>query len=85
MHHAAHLVGIVQTGIQRFVHGTPPDGYQVDLTPLYAELQARAGQRAARVDALLRQAGLASFELRIGDEEDGYALATHHALALDFP
>lgn len=76
MHHDAHLVGIAQTGVQRFIYGTPPDGVLVDLTQLYADLQADAAQRARHFDALVRQAGLASFEHRIGDEEAGYALAT---------
>jgi nucleotide-binding universal stress UspA family protein len=75
LRHDAHLVGVTQTGILRFIYGTPPDGYLGDLAPFFHDLRALAAERAARFDALVRQAGVASFEHRIGDEEPGYALA----------
>jgi len=74
--HAAHLVGVAQTGILRFLYRTMPDGYLGDLTPLVEELRAAAERRAERFDDLARQAGVACFEHRIGDEEPGYALAS---------
>jgi len=73
--HGAHLVGIVQTGILRFLYGTPPDGYLGDLTSFFADLREQANRLAAHFDALARQAGLSSLEHRVGDEEPGYALA----------
>lgn len=73
--HDAHLVGIAQTDILRYVYGVPPDGYLGDVTPLFDDLRAAAEQHAARFEALARQAGVASCERRIGDEEPGYALA----------
>lgn len=79
--HGAHLVGVVQTGIQRFLYGIPPDGYIGDLTPLFEDLGARARERAARFSDLAAAAGVASFEHRIGDEEPGYALARQAMLA----
>lgn len=71
----AHLVGITQTGIVRYAYGVAPDGWD-DLTPLFEGLRAAAEKRAASFEALVRQAGVASFEHRIGDEESGYALAS---------
>jgi nucleotide-binding universal stress UspA family protein len=71
----AHLVGITQTGIMRYAYGVAPDGWD-DLTPLFENLRAAAEKRAASFEALARQAGVASFEHRIGDEESGYALAS---------
>jgi nucleotide-binding universal stress UspA family protein len=76
LRHDAHLVGVVPTGILRFVHSTPPDGYLGDLTPMFHDLRAMAQQTAARFETLVRQAGVPSFEHRIGDEEPGYALAS---------
>jgi nucleotide-binding universal stress UspA family protein len=73
--HGAHLAGIAQTGILRYVYGVPPDGYLGDATPLFDDLRAAAEGHAARFEALARQAGAGSCEYRIGDEEPGYALA----------
>jgi len=75
LRHGAHLIGAVQTGAERFVRGTPPEGYMRDLTPLIDDLRRQAEQRANSFDALARQAGLASFEYRIDDDDDAYALA----------
>lgn len=74
--HGAHLIGVAPTGILRFVYNTVPNGFHGDLTPVYDQLQAAAELRAGRFDALASQAGLASFEHRVGDEEAGYALAS---------
>ena len=76
LRHDAHLVGIVPTGILRYLYGAAPDGYFGDATPLFEGLRAAAEQGAARFDALARQSGLTVFEHRITDEEAGYALAT---------
>ncbi|WP_036167076.1 universal stress protein [Massilia sp. 9096] len=76
LEHDAHLVGVVQTGILRFVCGIPPDGYLGDMAPLLDDMRASAEQRAAHFDSVARQAGAVSFEHRIGDEDAGYALAT---------
>lgn len=73
--HDAHLVGVVPTGILRYLYGVPPDGYLADMTPLFADLRAAADARAADFETAVRRAGVASFESRIGDEEAGYALA----------
>lgn len=73
--HEAHLIGVAQTGILRYVYGLPGDGYMGDLTPLFDDLRANAQARAERFDTLARQAGVPSFEHRIGDEEPGFALA----------
>lgn len=72
----AHLVGMTQTGISRFIRETTLPGVELgDLTPLFASLREAAGQRAAQFDALAQQAGVASFSHRIDDEEPGLALA----------
>jgi nucleotide-binding universal stress UspA family protein len=74
--HGAHLVGMTQTGISRFIRETTLPGVELgDLTPLFHDLREVAEVRAASFDALARQAGLASFEHRIDDEEPGLALA----------
>lgn len=73
--HEAYLVGVTQTGIMPFAYGVASDGWQ-DLTPLLEDLRSAAARRGASFDALARQAGVASFEHRIGDEEAGYALAS---------
>jgi len=73
---AAHLVGMAQTGISRFIREATLPGVELgDLTPLFEELRESAGQRGRQFDALMRQAGVASFEHRIQDEEPGLALA----------
>lgn len=73
--HDAHLVGMVPTGLLRYLYGAAPDGYFGDLTPLFESLREAAEQRAGRFDTLVRKAGLAAFEHRICDEETGFALA----------
>jgi nucleotide-binding universal stress UspA family protein len=74
--HAAHLIGMTQTGISRFMLEATLPGVELgDLTPLFGELRRSAEQRAAQFDAAVRQAGVASFEHRIDDEEPGLALA----------
>jgi nucleotide-binding universal stress UspA family protein len=78
----AHLVGVTQTGILSFTY--QPAFPEVDLSglsPLFAELQSDAEQRARKFDAMAEQVGLASYEHRIGDEEPGNALATQAVYA----
>jgi nucleotide-binding universal stress UspA family protein len=73
----AHLVGITQTGIAAFIRQMAVPGAELgDLTPLFEQLRDDAQQRAAQFDALVRQAGVASFEHRVGDDDPGNALAT---------
>jgi len=72
----AHLIGMTQTGISRFIRETTLPGVELgDLTPLFANLRDAAGQRAAHFDTLAQQAGVASFSHRVDDEEPGLALA----------
>jgi nucleotide-binding universal stress UspA family protein len=72
----AHLVGMTQTGISRFIREASMPGVELgDLTPLFGELRKSAERRAAQFDEQMRQAGLASFEHRIDDDEAGIALA----------
>jgi len=72
----AHLVGMAQTGIARFIRETTLPGVELgDLTPLFGNLRDAAGQRIARFEAQAREAGVASFSHRIDDEEPGLALA----------
>lgn len=78
--HDAHLVGVAQTAAIRYVYGVAPDGWQ-DPAPLIEDLRAAAARRAARFETLARQAGVASFEHRIDDEEPGYALARQAMVA----
>jgi nucleotide-binding universal stress UspA family protein len=73
----AHLVGVTQTGIDRFIRESALPGIDVGaLAPLFEQLRMDAGLRAGEFDAQVRQAGLASFEHRIGDQDPGNALAT---------
>ncbi len=72
----AHLVGMAQTGIARFIRETTLPGVELgDLTPLFGSLREAAELRAARFDTLVQQAGVASFAHRIDDDEPGMALA----------
>jgi len=72
----AHLVGMTQTGISRFIRETTLPGVELgDLTPLFSDLRALAEARGAQFDGLASQAGVASFEHRIDDAEPGLALA----------
>lgn len=72
----AHVVGMAQTGISRFIREATLPGVELgDLTPLFGELRGSAERRAAQFDEVMRQAGVASFEHRIDDEEPGLALA----------
>lgn len=73
----AHLVGVTQTGIDRFIRDTALPGIDPGvLAPLFEQLRQDAGLRAEQFDAQVRQAGAASFEHRIGDQDPGIALAT---------
>lgn len=75
--HEAHLVGVTQTGIMRYVYGVAPDdGWLGDLTPLFEDMRAAAERRAAHFEALAGQAGVTSFERRVGDEDPDFALAS---------
>jgi nucleotide-binding universal stress UspA family protein len=71
----AHLVGVTQTGISRFVYETAIPGVDLSgLTPLFQQLRAEADGRAQAFDAAATAAGLASFEHVVGDEDPGTAL-----------
>jgi nucleotide-binding universal stress UspA family protein len=73
----AHLVGVTQTGIDRFIRESAlPDVDLGALAPLFEQLRMVAGLRAGQFDAQVRRAGLTSFEHRIGDGDPGTALAT---------
>lgn len=74
--HGAHLVGVTQTGIMRYLYGVGPDTWLGDLTPLFEALRAEAEKHAARFETLAGQAGVTSFERRIGDDDADYALAS---------
>lgn len=79
---AAHLIGMAQTGISSFIREATLPGVELgDLTPLFHELRESAGQRGRQFDALVRQAGVDSFEHRIDDEEPGLALAVQSLYA----
>jgi len=72
----AHLVGLTQTGIFRFLRDAAMPGVDVGgLAPVFEQLRQDAGERAGRFDQRAAQAGVASFEHRIGDEDAGVALA----------
>lgn len=72
----AHLIGTTQTGIARFAGQTAVPGVDLSgLTPLFAQLENEARQRARDFDAAAARAGVASFEHRAGDEEPATALA----------
>lgn len=75
--HRAHLVGLAQTGIGAFIRELALPGADLgDLAPLFAQLRDDAQRCATRFEAAARQAGIASFEHRIGDDDPGNALAT---------
>jgi nucleotide-binding universal stress UspA family protein len=72
----AHLVGVTQTGIDRFLRESALPGIEWEaFAPLFDTLRMRAGVRASEFDAQARQAGVASFEHRIVDETLARALA----------
>jgi nucleotide-binding universal stress UspA family protein len=72
----AHLIGVTQTGISRFIRDALLPGVELgDLTPVFGELREAAERRAGQFDTMARQAAVASFESRIDDEEPGMALA----------
>jgi len=73
----AHLIGVTQTGILRFIREADAPGVDFGgLAPLFEQLRHDAAERAARFDERVRQAGVASFEHRIGDDDAGLALAS---------
>jgi len=74
--HQAHLVGLTQTGILHFIRDAGTSGVDFGgMAPLFEQLRQDAGERAVRFDQRAAQAGVASFEHRIGDEDAGVALA----------
>lgn len=76
--HGAHLTGLAQTGISRFVYESAVPGYDFSgLAPLFEQLRLEAAERARQFDAVVRQTGVASFDHRIGDDEPAAALAFH--------
>jgi nucleotide-binding universal stress UspA family protein len=73
----AHLIGVTQTGIDRFIRESALPGIELGvLAPLFEQLRQDAGVRAGQFDLLVKQAGVASFEHRVGDDDPGNALAT---------
>jgi len=73
----AHLVGVTQTGIDRFIRESALPGIDLGvLTPLFEQLRQDAELRAGQFDLLAKQAGVSSFEHRVGDGDPGTALAT---------
>jgi nucleotide-binding universal stress UspA family protein len=73
----AHLVGVTQTGIDRFLRESALPGIDPGvLAPLFEQLRLDAGLRAGQFDVQVRQAGVVSFEHRVGDDDPGNALAT---------
>lgn len=73
----AHLVGVAQTGIDRFIRQSAVPGVDLGgLTPLFEQLQQEAELRATLFDEQVRRAGVISFEHRVGSEDPGNALAT---------
>jgi hypothetical protein len=76
--HDAHLTGLAQTGITRFLYESAVPGNDLSgLAPLFEQLRSEAEARARQFDDAARQAGLASFDHCIGDEEPANALAVH--------
>ena len=74
--HQAHLIGVTQTGIFRFIREAEAPGVDFGaVAPVFVQLRQDADERAAQFDERARQAGVASFEHRIGDEDAGTALA----------
>jgi nucleotide-binding universal stress UspA family protein len=73
----AHLIGLTQTGILRFIRESEVPGADFgSIAPLFAQLREDADRRASQFDELVRQAGVPSFEHRVGDDDPGNALAT---------
>lgn len=76
--HGAHLVGMAQTGILRFMREATLPGVELgDLTPMFGELRSSAERCASQFDAIARQEAVASFGHCIDDEEPAMALAVH--------
>jgi nucleotide-binding universal stress UspA family protein len=73
----AHLVGLTQTGIFRFLREIEAPGADFgDVAPLFEQLRHDADERAAQFDERARQAGIVSFGHLIGDTDAGIALAS---------
>lgn len=76
--HGAHLIGVAQTGILRFMREATLPGVELgDLTPLFGEMRESAERCASSFDAIARQMAVASFEHRIDDEDPALSLALH--------
>jgi nucleotide-binding universal stress UspA family protein len=64
----AHLIGITDTGIARFLYeNVAPELDLAGLGPLFAQLQDAARQRARDFDRVVRQTAATSFEFEISD------------------
>lgn len=73
----AHLVGVTHTGIDRLLRESALSGIAPGaLAQVFEQLRLNAGLRAMQFDLQVQQAGVASFEHRIGDDEPGSGLAT---------
>lgn len=78
LEHGAHLTGLAQTGIARFLYESAVPGSDLSgMAPLFEHLRDDAETRARQFDDAARQAGLAAFDHRIGDDEPANALAIH--------
>lgn len=74
--HRAHLVGVSQANIHRYLYEPAfPDIVFTDQAPLLKSLQDEAIERGRQFDVQAQQAGVASYEHRIGYEEPATALA----------
>lgn len=74
--HQAHLIGVTTTGVSHYVYESFAPGIEASgLSPYLDTLQREAEDRAQRFEALVRHAGVASFEKRVSDDEPAGALA----------
>ena len=73
----AHLIGVAPTGLALF----RPDGDVGNLGFYYEEtlkqLRQRSADAVAEFDRIVDHIGVKSYEHRVADDEDGYAIALH--------
>lgn len=73
----AHLIGVAPTGLAIFRPETQVSELGVYVEQTLDRLRQRCVEATARFDAIVEHLDLSSFEHRVADDEDGYAISLH--------
>lgn len=73
----AHLIGVAPTGLAIFRPESQMSELGIYVEQTMGRLRQRCADATARFDAIVQRLDLHSFESRVADDEDGYAISLH--------